>query len=220
MHYERRRLGRRDVHAPGDLRYGKADPKPCAVEGCEKRAHARGWCTTHYERWKTGADVNAPGDLRKRERRKGMQWLAARLELALASDDDACILDWPFSRDPFGYAQTWTGKTEKAHCVILGMTKGPRPPGYVARHLCGNGHLGCIHPRHLEWGTVAQNHADMVAHGTSLRGSRHGFAKLTEDDVRAIRASTLSNKALASKYGVSATKIYQVINRKAWAWLP
>lgn len=27
----------------------------CAIEGCESRPHARGWCTKHYQRWvKTG----------------------------------------------------------------------------------------------------------------------------------------------------------------------
>lgn len=25
--------------------------KPCAVTGCRKDAHTRGWCGTHYDRW-------------------------------------------------------------------------------------------------------------------------------------------------------------------------
>ena len=25
--------------------------KSCAIEGCERKHHARGWCHTHYEHW-------------------------------------------------------------------------------------------------------------------------------------------------------------------------
>lgn len=42
--------------------------RTCSVSGCEKEARARGWCNTHYERWRQGRDVNAPGDLRSRSR--------------------------------------------------------------------------------------------------------------------------------------------------------
>lgn len=32
--------------------------KTCLIEGCEKRVHARGWCSMHYWRWKHYGDVN------------------------------------------------------------------------------------------------------------------------------------------------------------------
>jgi hypothetical protein len=31
----------------------------CSVRGCDDRAHSRGWCQTHYRRWKTTGDVRA-----------------------------------------------------------------------------------------------------------------------------------------------------------------
>lgn len=44
-------------------------PKPtCSVDGCEKPVKTRGWCSMHYERWRTGADFYAKGDLRSRVR--------------------------------------------------------------------------------------------------------------------------------------------------------
>lgn len=32
----------------------------CKQEGCNRRAHSRGWCTTHYRRWRTGQVLDAP----------------------------------------------------------------------------------------------------------------------------------------------------------------
>lgn len=40
----------------------------------------------------------------------------------------------------------------------------PKNEGAVARHLCGNGHLSCINPAHIEWGTEADNIADANKH--------------------------------------------------------
>lgn len=34
--------------------------KVCSVEGCEKSILARGWCSSHYQRWYKWGDVNAP----------------------------------------------------------------------------------------------------------------------------------------------------------------
>ena len=30
--------------------------KPCAVDGCERRATRRGWCEMHYMRWRAHGD--------------------------------------------------------------------------------------------------------------------------------------------------------------------
>lgn len=30
----------------------------CSVEGCQRRAKSRGWCNTHYERWRRGGSVD------------------------------------------------------------------------------------------------------------------------------------------------------------------
>lgn len=32
--------------------------KPCMIEGCERPLKARGWCSTHYMRWKSTGDPN------------------------------------------------------------------------------------------------------------------------------------------------------------------
>jgi hypothetical protein len=32
----------------------------CKEEGCERRAHTRGWCTSHYRRHRAGQAMDAP----------------------------------------------------------------------------------------------------------------------------------------------------------------
>ncbi|WP_407473514.1 hypothetical protein [Sulfitobacter sp. PM12] len=40
----------------------------------------------------------------------------------------------------------------------------PKREGDVSRHLCGNGHLSCINPSHLIWGSVGDNATDAHKH--------------------------------------------------------
>lgn len=47
-------------------------------------------------------------------------------------------------------------------------------------------------------------------------GERRASAKLTEDDVRAIRASAESRAALMARYDVTGTTIYAVRHRHHW----
>jgi hypothetical protein len=102
-----------------------------------------------------------------------------------------------------------------AHGVIPGRDE---YHGTVVRHACDN--RLCCNPAHLEIGSQADNVRDMdsrerrvvVAHP----GSKHGNAKLTEDDVRAIRASTESNTVLGERYGVDRHHIAGIRLRKSW----
>jgi len=38
----------------------------CAVEGCDRPRKARGWCGTHYQRWRLRGDPGSAGDARRR----------------------------------------------------------------------------------------------------------------------------------------------------------
>lgn len=74
----------------------------------------------------------------------------------------------------------------------------------------------------LAWKTKAQNEADKVEHETGNRGSRHGMHKLTEDEVREMRALRLKGwlqKDLAKRYGVSQTTVCSIFAGRTWAWL-
>lgn len=86
--------------------------------------------------------------------------------------------------------------------------------GAQCRHLDGD----CTndHASNLCWGTPIENQRDSILHGTKAAGSKHGNAKLTEDEVLAIRASGLSTSVLATQYGLSYHTIYEARTGRTW----
>lgn len=118
------------------------------------------------------------------------------------------------------------GKTVRANRVAWELTFGVIPQGQCVLHRCDN--PACCNPVHLFLGTRAENTADMVAKGrlapvekTVKRGSKHGGAKLSEEQVLEIRelyaAGGASKAGLARRFGVSEHQIYLIVNRRNWA---
>jgi predicted XRE-type DNA-binding protein len=82
-------------------------------------------------------------------------------------------------------------------------------------HSCDN--PACVNINHLSKGTHADNVADKVAKGRGISGQRHYKAKLTDDQIREIRASDMNQYELAKLYGVSQPTVSEIQNRKVWA---
>ena len=61
----------------------------------------------------------------------------------------------------------------------------------------------------------------MLRKGRQPKGSQHGRAKITEDDVREIRrlygTGKYRQKDLADRFGIDQTKVSLIILRKNWA---
>lgn len=210
-HYMRKRR-HGDVHAnPAVRRHG------CLVEGCGRQHAARGYCKLHYDRIIL---TGAPRDDQPARTAPGsrMEWLLAHVDY----QDEAC-LDWPFSRDHRGYARiTDEGVQRLASRTMCALAHGPAPhDDQQAAHSCGNGHRGCVNPKHLRWDTVVGNHSDKIEHGTEIKGVDQWQAKLTEDDVRYIRSAkgTVFQRDLAERYGVSQSTISKIQRKANWAWL-
>jgi transposase len=104
------------------------------------------------------------------------------------------------------------------HRLVLIAFVGPNPPGQMCRHLDGNPANNCV--GNLAWGTYLENAADRAKHGKNLNGEKNHLAKLTEDDVRAIRrdykSGGVTHQDLADRYGISKHLVYLVIKRKMW----
>lgn len=119
-----------------------------------------------------------------------------------------------------GYGAFWAGPsvgTTVAHRVAFVLTSGePIPKGSVVCHSCDV--RRCVKHAHLFLGTPADNVRDMVNKGRQSRGEKQWNSKLTEDDVRAIRAAHPGEKqrALAEKFGVSPSMISAVVNGTTW----
>src|ERR1700761_3707648 len=117
---------------------------------------------------------------RTRGKGKDLAFLQWHIEYA----GDGCLI-WPFFRDTEGYGRFgYNGiKTAKAHRWMCEAVHGPAPSSdHYAAHECGNGHLGCVHPKHVFWKTHAENTEDFIRDGRARYGT-HERRKLTPEQV-------------------------------------
>jgi len=68
-------------------------------------------------------------------------------------------------------------------------------------------------------GTNAENIADKVQKKRCAKGEVHSRAKLTETQVRAIRADPEDRYVLSERYGVTYGAIYAIQKRYVWKHL-
>jgi hypothetical protein len=188
----------------------------CSIPGCGKpvRTLKSGLCCGHEKRLKRHGDpligrtpVGTP-----------LKWI----EENASHVGDEC-LTWPFSRTQAGYGDiNVEGKRHLASRIMCIVAHGEPPTEqHQTAHNCGNGHLGCVNPRHLRWATPVENNADKAEHGTVNNGERNGAAKLTEYEVREIRRlkPNCSYRSLGEMFGITAATACDVVKRRSWAWL-
>lgn len=160
------------------------------------------------------------------------------------SGDDEC---WPWqgqrNRGGYGVMSNGTRRYEEgplsspATRIALAIDRRPRPSAdHVAMHVCDN--PWCVNPKHLRWGTNAENTADMIAKGRAAwQGWGHpekravvdaqmdesaleigsGRRKLTDDAVRFILSSPdRTLQSLADQLGVTNQCVSNIRQRKTW----
>lgn len=85
----------------------------CAVEGCERKHIARGWCDWHYRKWRKHGDPLSGRECRKRK-------------------EDGTLWTYPTTR-------RIDGSSERAHRVIIEKALGHEiPEGAETHHIDGN----------------------------------------------------------------------------------
>ena len=183
----------------------------CAILDCGKKHYGRGWCQSHWYRWHRYGDPLGGGIIRgERER--------FYRDVVLAYDGTECLI-WPYGRSKSGYV-TMGGKIVSR--LVCEEEHGPPPtPEHEAAHSCGKGDKGCLTRRHLSWKTSSENHADKLLHGTHNRGEQSPLVKLTEANVREIRAlrGIVSQDKMAERFGVHPGTIQSIHDGRTWAWL-
>jgi hypothetical protein len=125
-----------------------------------------------------------------------------------------------------GYSQThYKGKSWLTHRLVMARERGfDAIEGMNVNHTCDN--RACINPEHLYIGTQLENVRDMFERGRwrpsggSPPGEANHEAKLTEEDVRAIRAAVdQTQRQLAEQYGVNQSAISRIVSRRSWRHL-
>lgn len=118
-----------------------------------------------------------------------------------------------------GYGQIrCEGKQRKAHRVAWEVANGrPVPDGLCVCHKCDV--RACVNPDHLFLGTLKDNYDDMARKGRRavLRGEKGTNARLTVEQVVAIRADRRLLREIAADYGIDQAHVSQIKLRKRWA---
>lgn len=112
----------------------------CSIEDCDRLAHARGWCSTHYYRWQKHGDPLVVRQIQGDD-------FARVFSYVDASGD---CWEWTGKVNLYGYGSVRIGKTSNrlAHRAVWELLVGPIPDGLQIDHLCRN--RACVNPDHLE----------------------------------------------------------------------
>lgn len=128
--------------------------------------------------------------------------------------NDGCW-EWGAHKGHNGYGQMKFGeKIERAHRISWMLFKGEIPADKQVLHKCDN--RGCVNPNHLWLGTNLENRWDMVSKG------RHGGTKLTDENVREIRAlrvEGLKLQEIADFYSVTKSTIWTIVTGKSRSYV-
>jgi len=130
--------------------------------------------------------------------------------------------EWLGGKTGSGYGAIRRGRKregmELAHRAAWTLVNGDIPDKMQVCHHCDN--KGCVNPLHLFLGTQADNVSDMVRKRRQNKGENHGRAKLTRDQVIAIReeyaGGGISQRKLAARYHVDRALIWGILSRKLW----
>lgn len=106
-------------------------------------------------------------------------------------------------------------KKRRIHALVLEAFIGPRPEGCVARHK--NMPISDVRLANLEYGTVKENMHDKKRHGTFHLGEKTNHAKLTAEQVHAIKSDFRIQQHIADDYGVSQGAISRIKSGKVWS---
>jgi hypothetical protein len=144
----------------------------------------------------------------------------ARVDKSFAENGEQGCWIWMGARFKEGYGMIRVPPTGKkgtyslAHRVAWELTNGPIPDGLNVLHNCDN--PPCVNPFHLFLGTDTDNQNDALDKGRKLSGEKHRWAKLKLAQVNQIKSSNLSQRKLATQFGVSRWTIRAIKDGKAW----
>jgi len=140
------------------------------------------------------------------------------LENVVGSNTDECIVS-PHAAEGNLYPRALIdGKRVRMNRYACELRNGPAPyPGMYACHTCDV--RQCVNPRHLYWGTHAQNMKDKAVAGSRQSGETHSGSKLTwaiVDEIRAKHEGGRSTRSLAFEYSIAISGAWKICNHKAW----
>lgn len=215
---------------------------PCKIDGCPRLQNARGWCGTHYQRWRHNGDplikqvqiksycviddcaspVSAYGYCMKhirRIRRTGNPYTARKVPTV-----QELLERFMQSVEKTDSCWIWTGlknvggygaATYQGRSIVAHRVSFFLHNGEWPKPYCLHScdNRPCVNPAHLRAGTLADNSADRVKHGNL------SFAKLTRDDVVRIRQMLrdgVTAMDISKMFGVHDATIGSIKRGETW----
>jgi len=193
--------------------------RQCSIEGCPDLVRTRGWCSSHYYHWQKYGDPLA-GRPSQEERFWAKVSKKGPIPKHCPGIGECWI--WTAACYPSGYGMFYlNGRLTGAHVASWILAHSPVPRGLHICHHCDN-HL-CVRPDHLFIGTRSDNMRDMHSKGRGggrgACGERNGHAKLTGDQVLAIRHRFDAGErgvALATEFGITQNIVSRVVTGASW----
>lgn len=131
-------------------------------------------------------------------------------------------LEWQAYRDRKGYGRAAASEYGEVltHRIAYIVAYGSIPAGLHVLHHCDN--PPCCNPAHLYAGTNDDNMADRIARNRNRGavGERNCKAKLTAEQIAAIRRDSRSQSTIARDYGVHQTMVSAIKRRVSWSHIP
>jgi hypothetical protein len=207
FHYDRKYRGR-DLYAPINK-----PPTGCVTENCTDKHYSRGFCRKHYDQ--------------SVYRKKPRPTVAERFWKAVDKNgptmphmETPCWLFTSKSENN-GYGIFGIGKRNHvAHRVSWFLMHGEWPTFLL--HECDV--RRCVNPQHLSEGNHQLNADDRGARNRQAKGSKHGRARLTEQDIPIIDEmhwkQGMSCQSIAHHFNVSRGTVTHVVYRYNWKHIP
>lgn len=151
--------------------------RTCSIAGCDSKLHARGYCQTHYSRWRTGGPIDRP--VRK---------LSGSPEESFSerTEKQGDCLIWTGATHDNGYGIIWTGeRIMRAHRWAWERDNGPIPPRMDLDHRCGD--RLCCNTAHLRVTTRKQNMENLTKLSANNRSGIRGVSRTKEGNKWRVR---------------------------------